>query len=295
MERSREYRADAERLLDLQGEMVDTLLDIEESQRNIQSDLAAATSAKESEREEAIATIGLCKQVHLIIKWIADGMAWRAFGYDRAVIHQLALKPHSGHLELKTVTQELAVAASHADQTGNLVILNDLTNFLRYGDFTSIGPEKIGIHEVKAGRGSARSGQASRQRRKALSTIEFLKTGRREGPGVPERLLRFRTEPTSHLHEVHDVISKARAAGSAYRRLSDCLAVQVFEVHQMSEALVATQPGARKLVRNPFTQSRDSVTRHSFEVIQAFTPNLAPYSVFPFSADDCADVMLGNL
>jgi hypothetical protein len=46
-------------------------------------------------------------------------------------------------------------------------------------------------------------------------------------------------------------------------------------------------------LHNPFSRSKASLICHSHEFFFHFTPNIAPYSVFPFRDDDCTDVMTG--
>jgi len=166
MARSREFRADPEQLFYLQMEMAREVVALQAWQRDYQAQIDAG----KLEQDRHVATV--CKQLAHGIKQVADGIAWRSLGYDRAMIHELAfnphsghIKPHSGHMELDTTDQEVRAAAKHIEETGELVILNNLTNCLRYGDLTSIGQSSIGIHEVKAGKGAARSGRAKRQKR----------------------------------------------------------------------------------------------------------------------------------
>lgn len=284
MARSREFRADPVQLLYLQAEMAREVIHLQAEQRDYQ----AKTDAGELEQYRYIAAV--CRQLAHGIRQVADGIAWRSLGYDRGAIHELAWKPQSGHMNLETALQEIEAAAKHVEETGELVVLNDLTNFLRYGDFTSIG-QGITIHEVKAGRGSAKSGRAHKQKKRTDEVIEFIARRERQTNGGLEKLVRLRAKPRAYLERLPALISQARESGSAHARLSDCLAVEVFDLKLIADAYAA----GKVRFHNPFAQSKDTGTSHSLELFDKFTPNMAPYSVFPLSSEDCVGIMTGSL
>ena len=294
MRRSREADGQPEQVLYLQAQMANALLGAEESQRGLKKDAKGAAGGDASHLTEIEAVIGVANRIAYVIRQIADGIAWRSLGYDRVMLHQLSLKPHTGHVELDVLLSEFTVAAEHLAGSGELVIINDITNFLRYGDLTSVGKKGITIHEVKAGRGAARSGHALKQRQRTMGVLEFLKSRERRSGENVERLVRFRAAPRGHAHELASLIREARREGSAHARLSDCLAAEVFDTELMAEAVHEGTASTKKCFHNPFAQSSDGGVHHSLQ-FDRFTPNLAPYSVFPLPADDCADIMTGAL
>jgi hypothetical protein len=211
------------------------------------------------------------------------------------MIHELASKPQTGHIELDAADQEIRAAAKHVEETGDLVVLNDLTNCLRYGDFTSVGQNGIGIHEVKASARAARSGQATRQKKKIQEAVEFIsRRERRTGRGL-EKLARLRAKPRTHLDGLRNLICGARRRGSAHERLSDCLAVEAFDLRQTAQAFADGKAPPDKAFHNPFAQSKDAGTFHSLQHFDKFSPNAAPYSVFPLPNEDCVGIMTGSL
>lgn len=289
MARSRELRADPEKLLSLQAEMVREVIALQASQRDYQAEIDAG----KLEHDQYVAAV--CKQLALGIRQIADGIAWRTLGYDRTAIHALVCKPQTGHMQPETAAQEIEVAATHVAGTGEFVILNDLTNCLRYGDFTSVGPNAMGIHEVKAGLGAARSGRALTQRQRTIEVIEFLKSRERRSAENVQRLVRLRATPRGHAHELAGLIREVRREGSAHARLSDCLAVEVFDAELMAQAFADGRAPPDKAFHNPFAQSKDAGTFHSLQHFDKFSPNAAPYSVFPLPNEDCVGIMTGSL
>lgn len=285
MEGSLRLRHDPAGLLDLQAEMANALLSLQENQRKLEAEKDTEDEDRELEHK-----VGICKRLQLIIRHIADGIAWRSLNYDRMSIQQLVLKPQTGHIQRETAIQEFTEAGRHLLKTGELIIMNDLTNFLRYGDFTSVGPRGITIHEVKAGVGAAKSGHSQRQKRKLAQVMEFLAAGERRTSEGLQRLVRYKSEPRAHLNDLRDLVATARNKGSAHARLSDCLAADVILIEEMAERLNA---GKKSPIHNPFEQSRDSTVFHSLQWFSRFARNLAPYSLFPLPVEDRMDIMTG--
>ncbi len=271
------------------------LIAMQASQRGFEAQAEAHPRRDDQAVAELQLAAAVCRQLARTVKQIADGIAWRTLGYDRAALHELAFKPQSGHMELASAKQEIKAAARYLAQTGDMVILNDLTNFLRYGDFTSVGPGGIRIHEVKAGEGSARSGRASRQKKKTNQVVEFISRRERRADHGLEKLVKLEVKPISHLNALRHLISQARSHGSAHARLSDCLAVEVFDVEIMAEAFAGDRTLIEDAFHNPFVHSADAVTFDSLQLFDKFSWNIAPYSVFPLSNEDCIGLMTGSL
>lgn len=293
MARSRQLRRDPAKLLLLQADMASGLLAAQESKRRLEGELAAYGGDDASYIEQLRIAAAVAKGLAHVIKQIGDGIAWRALNYDRPVIYELSSKPQTGHLEFDSVQQEAALAAAHVGETGNTVVINDLTNFLRYGDFTSISDKSVSIAECKGGRGSSRSGRAVRQRQRLESTCEFLNAGVTDWGASVKKLFRYSIEPRSHLGAVAGLIREAKQKGSAHARLSRCLAVDVLHVESLLD--MSSEKEMQKLDHNPFKQSPRATSHSSLDYFGTFSPNVAPYSVYPFSDEDCTDVMTGDI
>ena len=289
LSRSCEVRDNPPELLDLQGDIGAFLLTLQESQRQLE------TEAEQSDDKRTVELlVAVVKRLRAIAKQIADGIAWRALGYDRAVLHLLALKPQTGSLERSAAISEMVAASEYLAATGELVILNDLTNFLRYGDFTSVASDKVVIHEVKAGRGASKSGRATRQRQRTDDIIEFLNKGQAATKRGEERLLYLKTKPVDHLRELASLIRESRRIGSASARLSKCLAVEVFDTKQMAVA-IASGEHPWESSSNPFGQSADAMSFDSLTLFARNTTNVAPYSIFPLEYEDRLALMTGEI
>ena len=290
MRRSRELRDDPVRLFELQAEMANEVVHLQQSERAYRSQTEAADSGTEGWSDPRLLA-DICRVLAHVIKVIGDGIAWRALDYDRVVLHELAFAPQSGHLSRDTVIQEATEAAMHLTETGELVVLTGITNFLRYGDFVSVSDEGIGVHEVKAGKGSAKSGRSTRQRGRTRDLIAFLERGERNVGSETYRLVRLRAKPKSHIPTVAKLCRIARSQGMAHGRLSDALAAEVIDVQIMAEQ---EEPGSHRF-QDPFSQSGDAGLIHSMNHFGRFSPNVAPYSVFPFEDDDRVGAITGGL
>ncbi len=289
MASSRQLRLSPHELLDLQADMAAALLSVEGSQRDLEAERATSPTGDGDVVDEVDRGIAVCRRLAWVIRQIADGIAWRTLRYRREAIYQLALKNPTGHLERKSAVQEFASAAAHVERTGDLVVVNDLTNVLRYGDYTAVASDgAVGIAEVKAGKGSEKSGRATRQRRRLGEVLDFLDSGVRLTGERVTALFLHKTRPRAHLQAVGEVIRQARAAGSAHARLSDCLAVEACHMPTLFQQEIAAEP------HNPFAQSRQASVHHSLTFFDIFARNLAPYSVYPLPDDDCTALMTGE-
>lgn len=69
------------------------------------------------------------------IRAIGDGIAWRAFGYDRAALRLLGERETKQHLSSEGTVQELREWSYHFERGSGIAILNALTNCLPCGSF----------------------------------------------------------------------------------------------------------------------------------------------------------------
>jgi hypothetical protein len=104
-------------------------------------------------------------------------------------------------------------------------------------------------------------------------------------------LLRQRVMARSHLPTVAELIREARRKGAAQARLGPSLAIDILYFE-----LLADTSDPRKIgFHNPFLQTREAISHDSLDLFDDFSGNMAPYSIFPFSDEDCSDVMVGAM
>jgi hypothetical protein len=287
---SRRLRHSPVGLFELQTHMARELRGAQTSYAQLKRESEAIGGKSEDYRKGERRALHTARRLAYIIKQTADGIAWRSFKYDRSRLHALWMKPSPGHLNLEGTTAELRDLGTHVYRTGHIGILNDLTNVLRHGDWTCIRPDgSIGVAEVKAGRGSAKSGRATRQRQRSDAIFSFCN----EGVGVTEHgltaIFDHEKQASTHLGTVAELLVEARARGAAHARLSDCLAVDILHM----DALAVE--GRRPLTSNPFSESQHCQTSSNLTFFDEFSTIVAPYSIFPFSDQDCFDLMTGAM
>lgn len=104
------------------------------------------------------------KAQRMAYKQIMDGIAWRFLNFDRASLRQMAEHHQTGNLNPGFI-QEAIKAEYVVNDSDFFVILNDLTNFLRYGDLTIVSKDKIYIDEVKT------KGKSKGEQKKQLNLL----------------------------------------------------------------------------------------------------------------------------
>lgn len=269
---SREAGRDPQGLFRFQTQLCGTLLGLQERRQN----------AKDSDdaHEEAV-----IKRVILLAKRIGDAAAWRVFNYDRAIIQLLGEHPNTGSLD-DTVYSDMATAKNILDKRGSIVLVNDLTNVLRYGDITEVFGTTYQIHECKSGTASRQSRRATRQSKALLDIRSFLNTGVRETNGSSDYLLRA-TIPFATYHDaVSLALANARQQGSHRVRVSNCVAFDCIDL---------MHPDARP-IEEPAFAGVEYVA--SFDNTGAFYQPLrrtAPYGIFPFDQQHCFDLLTGTM
>ena len=286
MSRSRASQSAPVDLLALQAEMARELRGAQESQRKLEKQLAKTSNSQDT--VELNSLVGATKRIGYVIRQIADGIAWRALDYDRPLIQVLAMKPIAGQVNLLNTPQELEAAARYVAATGGIALINDLTNVLRYGDWMGIRQDgAFFIGEEKAGKGSRKSGRATRQRQRLRQILEFCRKGVGLTPEGFSQVFVHGVRLKTHLQAIRQLLLDARSGGSAHARLSECVAVDVWHMESVLD------DGARLVLHNPFAATSDTVTSHSLLFFDKMSASPAPYSIFPFSDHDCADLMIG--
>lgn len=134
------------RLLSMQMELYKSLENLE----------LASSEGKKLARNDGDEAIRLQstrnKYLSKAIREVADGIAWRALGYDRFTFKVMTTGRSSGATFGKEAGRRAEFQkATNAALNGKQVLINDLTNCLRIGDLTMI-PEKgrIALAEIKA-------------------------------------------------------------------------------------------------------------------------------------------------
>lgn len=269
----------------------------------LQLALHKALTGLESSLQEAIADgvdktdseVVYRQRLRQIIKDIADGIPWRMFGFNRPLMRAFSQNRAPGFLNKAGREDQAAMKIA---STGALVLLHDITNVLRIGDLTVIGPEGPQVVELKkegrkiltvedyqkaVGRGGDLSSQASRM----LELDQIIRSGQVSLGGTPAQMTMVNIPVATYHAEVGDIINAARQTGLCGRFLDRLLYVRAFRVN-CSHSL-----------KLPF-KDRSHWQPHSS--LDAFLPsrghfmrNRIPYAAFPFKDEVVLELITGEL
>lgn len=282
--KSRDRKISAVELLELQGKIAEKIIRCEK-----QIAILKKTADREKRNDEWRSR-EIYKAHRKMLKEVMDGVAFRFLNFERPVLRQLAHHNQTGHLK-KGFIEELTKAEYIVNETGFFVILNDLTNFLRYGDLTIISPDGNIIDEVKT------SGSAKGNQKKALNKIiktlnkKVFKAGNQTA-----QYIKIPGKPTSFVNQVEVIINKSKqnAEGIYAERVSPYLWISSISIHKMMEYFKETGRLPERPV-TPFPKEDISHFTNSLMFFDQFSPNLMPYSVFPFPEEIICELMTGRI
>ncbi len=175
---SRRRRNNRLAIAKLQAHLVDELITVEATvkhYRTKKTELESGGEGLEDGRPEdgpkkedlkfVSTELFLYKAYANVIRSVADGIAWRALGHDRAVLRALCQNRGSQQITSPGTVEELREWSKHFDRGQGIAILNSLTNWLTYGDVTLVRDDgSVEIIEVKSSKTT--SNRVVRQRPK---------------------------------------------------------------------------------------------------------------------------------
>lgn len=229
------------------------------------------------------------------IRSIGDGIAWRALDYDRAVTHLLAEHATKQQIMSEGLLGELLEWSIRFDTSNNITVLNSLTNCLAIGDVTVVNDDaSVEIIEVKSS--NTKSRRKVRQKQKMREVVTLLSSGQGEAGDKQVSIEIVPIEPESGLGRVGALLSEAETRGWASEAISNCLYVECFDFDkiQQYEAIRHEVEAKRKEIVGEWEQRDNFVLEQSSLNVIAFSPNCAPFSIFPFSNRVCTDLLIGR-
>jgi len=178
---SRRRASDPLNLFRLQMWMLQTVLPLEVSSREIKNRLDAATSPTAATPPDQILKLqqdlAANKLIIKAIRGVGDGIVWRALGSDRAAYYILAQGHQQGAIASSGLPSELFALADSAFQGEGLPVLTALTNCVRTGDLILFSEGESGelrttLVEVKTKKD--RTPRFKRQRDRMRETITVI-------------------------------------------------------------------------------------------------------------------------
>jgi hypothetical protein len=238
----------------------------------------------------------ICEVERRAIKDIADGIAWRLFDYDRAILYELANRPETGHIKPESMVTELSTLYEAVRSRQGIAILNDLTHFLKFGDITIRKDERLfEILEVKTQ--IIESGQTSRQRQGLRETVAFLNAGEREEDGHRATITYLNLRPETYIPEISELIVSAGEKGTATKQVAEHLIVGCVDSSKAVEIGLDEQIVTVEL--NPVLQWESSgnlvLPFESLTTKYENNRSYAPFSVFPLPETVRVKLMTGEL
>lgn len=284
LKKSRDRKVSGIDLIRLQGEIATEVIKLEKSINYFKK------TSKRQERNKEWLTRELSKAHRRFLRQIMDGLAFRLLNFNRPVLRQLAEHNQTGHLT-RGFIEEMKKAEYIANKTGFSVILNDLTNFLRYGDLIVISPEGNIIDEVKT------TGKSKGDQKKNLDNIiDLLNRNVFKAGDQTAQFLEIPGKPSNFLGSVESLINKAKQSseGISYLRISPYLWVSCLYL-----------PGLYKYSKQsknvpifpicPFPREECFPTLNSLMFFDEFSPNTPPPSIYPFPEEVIVEIMTGRI
>ena len=229
------------------------------------------------------------------IRQIGDAIAWRSFGYDRAVMRLLSQRSTKQQVIAAGTAYELQQWAQALDRRQGVPILNALTNVLAIGDITVVNPDGSGeIIEVKASKTKSR--RLTRQKKQMGEVVKLLNFGRGEVENKEIMILRFDIQPENDLNPLLQLLDQAGTEGWSTGKPNPCCYVECINSVALrnSKQSILHFEESRNIEVAPWISRGDYVVSMSSLDVLAFTPNCAPFSIFPFPAKRCVELMTGT-
>lgn len=284
--KSRAMSSTPEEFFELQLRITDKIIDCE---KNI---AALKPMAIREPRNKEWTLREIYKAHDRMLKSVADGVALRHFQFQRPILRELAQHNQTGNVMSKGFPEEVKQAARIVSETGDRVILNDLTNFLRYGDLTIISEDGgISIKEVKT------TGLPRGKQKKELDALikainaGILGTGERTADYI-----RLPGRPSNFSRQVESIIEKSMDVNQGvysekvcpYLWVASTYAPQAIKYFKKTGSIPVNAP-------MPFLKEDIFSWADSLMLFGDFSPNTMPYSVFPFSENLISRIMIGEI
>jgi hypothetical protein len=269
---SREANLDPQKILEVQQKICGCIFGYQQKK-------------KEFEKNHDLIAASIVKKLILVARQIMDSIVWRVLNYDRILIQQLSEHHQTGNVDNTTIG-DLDLAYKIIEDENQIVIVNDLTTTLRFGDLTIIGKNENYILETKYGKGSAKDSRAIRQKRRLDELFNFVNTGKRLREDEYVQVFRASCAMRSYHHALRLAIEELKQKGSHESYLTDCLILRLLHTN------IEPKDSPNKKLR---WSTPHQLHLSNFDAFFDPKPRLVPYGVFPLSDRDCFDLLTSNL
>lgn len=302
---SRKRRHNRLALARLQSHLIDEIITVAATvshYRDRKSHLEAAGNERQNEGnppelQEELKIV--CRELFLwrafanVVRSIADGVAWRALGYDRAVLRALCQNRGSQHITSPGAAEELREWSRQFDQGEGVAILNSLTNWLTHGDITVVRDDgSVEVIEEKSSKTT--SNRTVRQKQRMRELVTFLSTGKGQLEGKTVQVGTLDIFPHNGLSALRELLEATNSPpGYAAARISNSTYIECVDFRVVEKGAETGLIAQRDSMVADWIENDDDIHQsRSFDCL-GFGPNLAPLSVFPFEPKVCIDLLTG--
>lgn len=231
------------------------------------------------------------------LRTVGDGLAWRVFGYDRRIIMTLSRNDSPGMMFGKDgLPYELGRVEDLWREKQHFALLHDLTNCLRIADVSEFTDDGVLLHEVK--KNAARTDKRQLERIQA-SINAIMHGGPLPGASPNARLVELSTPVAADLRQLKDAIQLAKKYGSRGMRLNDGRALVATSPYDVAVKWAGDHENGQIWLSNiksrAIKRAGISGARHHIRGLSSDLASrsaiMTPWSVYPFSAEDCAELV----
>lgn len=250
------------------------------------------------------------EQLIRILKTICDGIAWRNLHYDRTFLNSSARGFGAGDVnaDSRSFKSEFQWAYRISETFNSVVLLNDLTHFLRVGDLTEIGDAGVFLHEIKKfGKDiknlftlqrNKKCNKISYQAKRLLELQKVAFSGRVLVNGLDIRSEMFNVKLKTNFKKLHFLLKKSENELVISEKIESCITLNITNFNAIS---VAGKDVDFEKLKSKLTLP-SSTTLHlpnsNWDAFYSdekgnFLRALIPYSIFPLTSKQCMNLISG--
>lgn len=225
---------------------------------------------------------------------IGDGIAWRALNYDRVAIRILSERATKQQILSEGTVHELDEWSRSFDTGTGVAIYNALTNCLAVGDITVVRNDGS-IEVVEAKSTKTKSRRITRQKQKLREVFELLNFGEGEHEGENVEIFSFDIELENGLNHLSRLLNQASESGCVAERISNFCYLECVDFRRIRaiEECIRHFEETRERELAAWLLRKDLVIDMDSLEVLLFSPNKAPFSIYPFPESVCIDLLTG--
>jgi hypothetical protein len=288
---SRKRKGNKLALSKLQLHMLEDIVVQEKSIKTYKEKLKTEANLPDRAREFIQSQITLHGLIANAIRQIGDGMAWRAFDYDRFTTRILCSRPVKQTILAEGTVAEVGHWAAINDSPNRRAIFNAVTNSIAIGDVTAIDDNgDVELIEVKSG--NAKSRRLIRQKQILRDAAGVLTSGSGvvEGKSVSSGVLPL--TPKNHLGGLRDLLAEAGTKGGSAALLAPHCYVECADFSRLQDVSEIAAKRKEMIGGEQGWGDELDIVSSSMDLI-SFVPNAAPLTVFPLDDRTCVELAIG--